>query len=291
MQQQLEQPVGQRVDGYDKVTGRAAYTEDLPLPYGVAYCSILRSPFSHASIVSIDASAAERLPGVIAVLTRDCLEGMDPYMHTGGFGGGPQATRPFIAVEKVRYDGEPVAAVAAESQAIADLATSLIDVRYDALPAVFDPAEALTAGAPLVHEAVGSNAVGEYVWSWGDTGQGFQESDFVFEDEYTFPSVFHHPMENIGACLAEVRGKEINLLSPIQHMFHAREDIASLFGVDEEQVHIRSPFIGGGFGAKELKTSHLIAIWFARKTGDRSTRPRAPRKASGRTAVTKWSIA
>src|SRR5713226_1753620 len=103
---------GGRVDGYEKVTGRASYTEDLALPYGVAYCAILRSPLSHARIRSIDSAKAERVPGVLAVLTRDHLDGMDPYLPTGGRGGGVAANHPFIAIDKVCYDGEPVAAVA-----------------------------------------------------------------------------------------------------------------------------------------------------------------------------------
>jgi CO/xanthine dehydrogenase Mo-binding subunit len=280
--QVLGTATGQRVDGYEKVTGRAPYTEDLPVPFGTAYCAILRSPFSHALIKSIDGSRAERLAGVLAVLTREQPEGMDPYMHTPGFGGGPQATRPFVAVEKVRYDGEPVAAVAAESTAIAEHALTLIEVDYEELPTVFDPAEALAPGAPLVHEAIGSNAVGEYTWNWGDTEQGFRESDRIFEDTYTFPSVFHHPMETIGGCLAEFRGDEVQLLAPIQHMFHARDDIAHLFGLEPERVHIRSPYIGGGFGAKELKTEHLIALWLARRTG-RPVRPAASAETSMRT--------
>src|SRR6266852_4588384 len=97
--QETAAATGQRVDGYEKVTGRAAYTEDLPLPYGVTHCAILGSPYSHAAIRSIDSSRAEHVPGVVAVLTREKLAGMDPYMHTGGFGGGPQATRPFIGIE------------------------------------------------------------------------------------------------------------------------------------------------------------------------------------------------
>jgi CO/xanthine dehydrogenase Mo-binding subunit len=261
------EPVVGRVDGYEKVTGRAQYTEDLPLPYGTACCAILASPYAHANIRSIDASKAERLPGVIAVLTREHLGGMDPYLRSGGFGGGPQALRPFIAIEKVRYNGEGVAAVAAETAEIAEQALELIDVTYEELPTVFDPVSALGTGAPLVHEAIGSNAVGEYVWSWGDVDQGFREADRVFEDVYTFPSVFHYPMENVGGCVAEFRGDEIYLLAPIQHMFHGREEIAHLFGLEPERVHIRSPYIGGGFGAKELKQAHLIALWLARKTG------------------------
>jgi len=256
-----------RIDGYDKVTGRAVYTEDIALPFGTLHCAVLASPYSHALIRSIDASAAERLPGVCAVLTREHLQGMDPVVQSEVFGGGAPLSKPFIAVDKVRYDGEPVAAVAAETQAIAEQAARLIEVEYEDLPTVFGPEEALAADAPILHEQRGSNAVGEYVWSWGDVDQGFRESDRIFEDRYTFPSVFHHPMENVGGCVAEWRGGEVHLLAPIQHMFHARDDIADRFELEPEQVHIRSPFIGGGFGAKELKSVHLIAIWLARRTG------------------------
>jgi CO/xanthine dehydrogenase Mo-binding subunit len=276
------EPAVGRVDGFEKVTGRAQYTEDLPLPYGTAFCAILASPYAHALIRSIDASRAESLPGVIAVLTREHLDGTDPYLRSGGFGGGPQALRPFIAVEKVRYDGEAVAAVAAETPEIAEQALALIDVVYEELPSVFDPVPALEPDAPLVHEAIGTNAVGEYVWSWGDIELGFRESDQVFEDVYSFPSVFHNPMENVGGCVAEFRGNEIQLLAPIQHMFHGREEIAQLFGLEPERVHIRSPYIGGGFGAKELKQSHLIALWLARRTG-RPVRTAATAEESMRT--------
>ena len=265
--QDLITPTEARIDGYEKVTGRADYTDDLPLPYGTAFCAVLLSPLSHARIVSIDASKAEQVTGVLAVLTREHLDGMDPNLHGAGYSGEPQAERSFIATEKVRYDGDPVAAVAAETQAIAEYALSQIEVRYADLPTVFDPIAALAPGAPLLHEDLGTNAVGEYSWSWGDIEQGFKESDRIFEDSYSFPSVFHHPMENIGGCVAEFRGDEVHLLSPIQHMFSAREEIARLFDLEPERVHIRSPFIGGGFGAKELKTVHLIALWLARKTG------------------------
>ena len=256
-----------RVDAREKVSGQAIYTEDLPLPYGTAYCAILRSPYSHARIHSINAEEAERLPGVLAVLTRETLGGMDPYRHRPGFGGDVPINETFIAVDKVRYDGEPMAAVAAESMAIAQEAIALIEVEYQDLPALFDPREATASGAPLVHEAQGSNVVGEYRWSWGNVEQGFQESDHIFEDTYLFPSVFHSPMENIGGCIAEFRGNQVELVAPIQHPFNARDEIARFFGVEPRQVRIRMPYIGGGFGSKELKPGHLIALWLARKTG------------------------
>jgi len=257
-----------RIDAHDKVTGRAEYTEDLPLPFGTLHCAILPSLYSHARIRGIDARAAERLPGVVAVLTRDHLAGMVPFRRGHGrrLGDAVSVDDPFLAIDKVRYDGEPVAAVAAETAAVAAAALRLIEVDYEELPAVFDPEESLAAGAPVLHEQVGTNLADEYVWSWGDVERGFGESDRIFEDRYTFPSVFHHPMENIGGCVAECRGDEVFVLAPIQHLFDARDEIAALFGLDPERVHIRTPYIGGGFGGKELKSAHLITVWLARKT-------------------------
>jgi CO/xanthine dehydrogenase Mo-binding subunit len=258
-----------RIDARAKVTGCAEYTEDLPLPFGTLHCAILPSPYSHARIRSIDARVAERLPGVVAVLTRDHLDGLDPFRRSHGrrLGDAISVADPFFAVDKVRYDGEPVAAVAAETAAIAEAAVRLIEVEYEELPPVFDPEQCLAPDAPLLHEEAGTNLADEYVWSWGDVERGFRESDRIFEDRYTFPSVFHHPMENIGGCVAEVRGGGISLLAPIQHLFEARDEIAHLFGLDPDGVHVRTPFIGGGFGGKELKSAHLIAVWLARRTG------------------------
>ncbi len=256
-----------RVDAYDKVTGRALYTEDLQSPYGVAYCAILGSPHSHARIRAINTERAERLPEVLAVLTRDHLDGMDPYLRGAGFGGKVLVNQSSIAIDKVRYDGDPIAAVAAENLALAEYALKIIDVEYEDLPAVFDPQESTVPGAPLVHDALEFNVVGEYRWDWGNLEQGFQESDHIFEDVYVFPSVFHCPIENIGGCCAQFRDDRVELVAPVQHLFHAQHEIAEFFGLEPEQVRVRMPYVGGGFGAKDLKPSHLIALWLARKTG------------------------
>jgi CO/xanthine dehydrogenase Mo-binding subunit len=194
---------------------------------------------------------------------------MDPFRRTHGrrWGGGPTVADPFFAIDKVRFDGEPVAAVAAESAAIAAEAVRLINVEYEELPAIFDPELALDPGAPLLFEELGSNLADEYTWSWGDIERGLRESDRIFEDRYAFPSVFHHPMENIGGCVAEFRSDGVSLLAPIQHLFDGRDEIADLFGLDADRVHVRTPYIGGGFGGKELKSNHLIAVWLARRTG------------------------
>jgi CO/xanthine dehydrogenase Mo-binding subunit len=247
-----------RIDARAKVTGKAVYTEDLDLPASTLSCGVLRSIHAHARIRSVNIEKAKQLPGVVAVVTSRHLGELSPYKH---------GSQPFIAVDKVRYQGELVAGVAAENPVIARQAVELIEVDYEELPAVFDVREALKPDAPRVHEERGSNFVGDFKFGWGDVGRGFQQADRVFEGSYFFPTIFHYPIENIGVSVAEVRGDRIDLLAPIQHLFGARREIAELFELEPDQVLIRTPFVGGGFGSKELKNEHLVAIWLARETG------------------------
>ena len=134
-----------RVDGIEKVTGAAKFTGDLVLP-GLLEAKILRSPFPHAEIESIDASKAQAAPGVVAVLTREDLKDIDPYY------GNCLRDRAVVATDRVRFVGEPVAVVAAEDALAAETALSLIDVRYRELPCVADIDAARAEGAPLLHE-------------------------------------------------------------------------------------------------------------------------------------------
>ena len=257
-----------RVDAQEKVTGEAIYTEDLPDLPGTLSGRVLLSPHSHARIISIDSSAALQLAGVAAVLTREQLEGFSPWRAREQYGPGDNsADQTFIATDKVRFDGDLVGVVVAESIAIADEAVRLIDVQYEELPAVYDPRDALAPGAPIIHEQYGTNHIGDYRFGWGDVEKGFQEADHIFEDTYTFGNVFHHPMENVGAFLVDYRAGEVNIWAPIQHPYGAREEIAKMFGMDPEKVRIRMPYIGGGFGAKELKPSMLAAVLLAQRTG------------------------
>lgn len=205
-----------RIDAVSKVTGQAVYTEDLPLPPGTLYGAILRSPYAHARLVAIDAQRAERLPGVHAVVTREHLGDLHPFLHPAADGTEGAGAAPVIALEKVRYEGEPVAAVAAETPVLAQQALACIEVEYADLPALFDTREALQPEAPVIHEQCPGNLVGQFTFGWGDIEQGFREADHIFEDTYVFPSVFHHPMENLGGCIAEVRGDTLELTAPIQ---------------------------------------------------------------------------
>src|SRR5438552_16480014 len=175
-------------DGIDKVTGRAQLGADLFLP-GMLVDKILRSPHAHARIKSIDTSAAEKLPGVKAVVTRDDF----PEIKAGTPGG--DMSRNAMAREKALYDGHPVAAVAATSEAIAKQALKLIKVDYEVLPHVIDPAEAMAPGASILHDHVRtkgvkdgadkpSNVIERLDLAMGDVVKGFGEADVIVEREF-----------------------------------------------------------------------------------------------------------
>ena len=157
-----------RVDGIEKVTGAAKYVGDITVP-GMLYGRILRSNYPHARIRSIDASRAEALPGVVAVLTAADITDLHP-IYNG---------RPVIAINKVRYVGEPVAAVAAEDLATAEEALALIHVDYEELPTVTNIEAAIKPGAPLVHEDKGSNIGTHEKVNRGNADEGFAQSDIV----------------------------------------------------------------------------------------------------------------
>ncbi|TAJ75395.1 xanthine dehydrogenase family protein molybdopterin-binding subunit, partial [bacterium] len=182
-----------RLDGTEKVTGKALYTGDVELP-GMGFAKILRSPLPHARLVKIDARKAESLPGVYAALTRDDITGLS-YLY-----GATYKDQSIVAVDKVRYAGDPVAAVLAVDEAAAEEALALIDVEYEDLPAVTNIEEALAPGASLVHEGEsvkaelrgsrygapekfkGTNVCYYFGYSRGDLEEGFKKSDHVNED-------------------------------------------------------------------------------------------------------------
>ena len=259
-----------RIDMRPKVTGSAKYIEDLPEPAGLLYGAVLTSPYSHAKIVSIDSSAAERFPGVVGVLHRDHLADFHPLRPL------PRnehfkltEDQPFIAIDKVRFNGEVVAIVAAESLRAAQQAVDLIDVRYEPLPHVYDGRDALSPAAPLVHEKKGSNLLLEDKLEWGDIERGFKEAERIFEETYTSPAMFHHPMENVGGCIAQYADGKIDLWVPTNAPFRDGNEIAHFFRLPPESVRLRVPFIGGGFGSKNITNAHLAALFLSKKIGGR----------------------
>ncbi len=186
-----------RVEDPRFLLGRGGYVDDIVLP-GMAHAAVLRSPLPHARIKSIDVSKAKSLPGVLAVVTgKEVTQltnpmpdfGPDPSKHTWWV----------LAVDKVRYVGEPVAAVVATDRYIAEDACELIEVEYEPLPPVVDPEEAMKPGAPLVHEALGSNIAYSRTFVFGDVDRDFAEAEVIVRDRLRWHRSGAQPLETVGA--------------------------------------------------------------------------------------------
>jgi aerobic carbon-monoxide dehydrogenase large subunit len=232
------------------IRGRGNYVEDIVLP-GMLHLELLRSPIAHARIASIDTSKAEALPGVVAVVTGEALAAHNlAWMPT--LSGDTQAV---LATDKVRFQGQEVAAVVAETAYVAKDALELIEVDYDPLPAVISPQQALEPDAPLIRddkEGQDSNAI--YHWEAGNreaTERAFAEADKVVSLETFYPRCHPAPLECCG-CVADVNpatGKAtIYMTSQAPHAH--RTLFAIVAGLPEHQIRIVSPDIGGGFGNK-----------------------------------------
>ena len=232
------------------IRGKGQYFDDITLP-GMLHMEILRAPYAHARIVSIDASEAQALPGVVAVVTGDLLAQHNlAWMPT--LSGDTQAV---LATDKVRFQGQEVACVIAESAYIAKDALELIDVEYDPLDAVTNPQESMADGAPLIRdEKEGQTTNHVYHWESGDadaTEQAFAEADTVVSLDTHYPRCHPSPLECCG-CIADVNpatGKAtIYLTSQAPHAH--RTLFAIVAGLPEHQIRIISPDLGGGFGNK-----------------------------------------
>jgi len=266
-----------RSDGDDKVTGKAIYAVDVKLP-GMIHGKILRSPYAHARLTRIDASQAENLPGVFAVITRADQARLRMF-------GAAYKDQTIVAVDKVRYAGDPVAAVAAVDEATADEALALIDVDYEELPAVSGLEEALAPGAPLVHEAnvtggelmgqhyeapkefSGTNLCYRFSYRKGNVEEGFKKADQVFENVFTFPRVQHFSMEP-HATVAQFEGNRLTLWAATQEPFTLREHLADIFQLPLNKIRVIVPYVGGGYGGKlAVKTEPLAAAlaWKAKR--------------------------
>ncbi|HJW25455.1 MAG TPA: molybdopterin cofactor-binding domain-containing protein [Rhodocyclaceae bacterium] len=260
----------ERPDAYDKVTGGKGYPVNVRLP-GMLHGKMLRSPYAHARIVSIDASRAEKLPGVKAVLLpRDVPQ----VKFTPVFFVPVQAPSMVLDFdvmngETVRYVGQPVAAVAATTPEIAEAALDLIDVEYETLPAVFDPEEAMQDGAPQLHADAPNNVAKNPSFQFGDLEKGFEEADYVFEGVYQTQRVHTCYMEP-RVCVVDMdRRDNVTIHVSTQHVFGTREKLAFALGIPESKVKVvKAPYIGGGFGGKlELTAMEPVAALLSKKCG------------------------
>lgn len=279
-----------RGEAIDKVTGKWLYGADLVLP-GMLHAKVLRSPYPHARIVSVDLRRARSLAGVRAVVTGEDL----PYLF-----GSAIRDEPFLARGKVRYAGEPVAAVAATSEEIAREAVELIDVEYAELAGVFDPLEAMKPGAVLVHEALGSyelegaytcypgsNIVGHTRIRRGDVELGFREAEAVFEDVFTTQYVQHCSMEG-HVCVAQVAGDgAVTVWSSCQSPYNYLRDLAKALGLPYSRVRVIATGVGGAFGAKMYLRTEPLAVALAMRAGGRPVKYAHTREEEFVGAVTK----
>lgn len=264
-----------RTDSVEKVTGAAVYAVDVQLP-GMLHGAVVRSPHAHARIVSIDISAARRAPGVVAVVTGEDF----PYRF-----GSAIKDQPFLAQDRVRFVGEPVVAIAANSEREALAARDLVRIQYEELPIVADMLTAIADGAPLIHpdlhnyergghEIVPNTNINTlYRHSRGDIAAGFAEADFIFEGEYSAHALSHVALE-VHAAVAEYDPgtNGYTLWVSTDRPFFLRKELTSGLGLDSSQVRLKVMQVGGSFGGKGIPVAEAIAVALARYTDGRPVR-------------------
>lgn len=247
-----------RSDGIAKVTGSATYASDIVLER-MAWARLLRSPFAHAKILSIDASEARRQPGVIGVLTGDDLGPLHPYY------GHAVKDHPLLAIGKVRYVGEPVAAVIAVDELSAQEALDKINVNYEDLTPVLGVDAALARDAVLVHgmDYIGGafrgfddfpggkeNICQAVHVEWGDVDAAFASAAHIAEGQYYFPMIYAYAMEPYVAVADYDPKGQLTVYSSAQHPFMVRHDLAEVFHLPLNSVRVVVPYVGGGYGSK-----------------------------------------
>jgi len=266
-----------RVTAALEVSGAAKYAPDIKLP-GMLHAKILRSPYAHAIIKKIDTSKAEKLPGVMAVITHKDVpriaytgEGGPPSISFTGEAGKPEESFPrdeYILDNKVRHVGDKVAAVAAVDEDTAEEALELIDVEYEELPAVFDPEEAMKPGAPKVHKSE-KNIAAHILNEWGDIEKGFREADYIFEGRYVTPRQAHAALEPHG-CVADYNqySGELTVWTTTQIPFVNQRILSELLNIPMNRIRIIKTFTGGGFGGKDEILLEPICAVLSMKTGN-----------------------
>lgn len=242
-----------RMDALEKVTGRARYTVDLQRP-GMLFAAVVRAPVAHGRVTEIDVAPALALPGVRAVLQRDHMEGI---RHDGGQ----------VFDHTIRYAGQALAAVCADSWEQARHGASLVTVAVEASPHAVTSAAALHPDAPRVRTHGNLSRHSPRIVQRGDAEAALRDAAVVVEREYRTPVVLHTCLEP-HAAVAEWTGEQVTVWESTQGIFNTREDLASAFGLKHTQVRVITEYMGGGFGSKNgASQCAYIAVALARKTG------------------------
>jgi putative selenate reductase molybdopterin-binding subunit len=285
-----------KVDGLSLATGRALFTAD-ELPQGCLYGEILTSPHAHARIVEIDTSAAEALPGVRCVLD---YRNVPRIAHTTAGQGFPEPSPydTFMFDSKVRYVGDRVAAVAADTRELARKALSLINVKYEVLPAVFDPEQALEKGAPIIHDEKDIESFLPFdpkknLAAWadatvGDVEHGLKKADVVVGGEFETHYTAHAPIEPHVTLTYLDPNARLVIKTSTQVPFHCRRIVAQTLGIPVRDIRVIKPRLGGGFGGKQeillediaglltLRTQRPVLVELSRAKEFTSSRTRHP---------------
>jgi CO/xanthine dehydrogenase Mo-binding subunit len=258
-----------RPDAWEKVRGRPLFAVDLAVA-GMLHGRIVRSPYASARIVAIDTTAAAALPGVVAVLTHADVPRNEMRMELPGriaeaTAGAVLATQPVLARDRVRFQGEPVVALAAETPEAAAAAAEAVRVEYEPRPGVHDPIAALEPGAPAVHE--GGNVLRRWHLRRGDVAEGFRRADVVVEHTYRTPFVDHVYLETeTGVGWIDADGV-LTLRVSTQVLEHFR-DVADVLALPHGRVRLEGAWVGGGFGGKEDVTVECLLgllVWRTRR--------------------------
>src|SRR5262245_9935519 len=280
-----------RIDAPSKVSGRLKYAGDMTMP-GMLHVQVLRSPHAHARILSIDSSAAEAMEGVEAVITSADVPGED------GFGVFVN-DQPIMARGRVRYIGEAVAAVAAQDPLTARQALAAIKVEYEALPAIFDPDEAMRPGAPVLHDYAPDNVTKHIPIRVGNVEEGFAESDLVVEETYSTQAIEHAYLEPEAGLAYVDHDDVVTIVSPDQNVTHHRHMLARIIAKPISKVRFIMSPVGGGFGGKEdmiyqgmlallaMKTQRPVRLVFTREESIVSTAKRHPSRTVLRMGLTR----
>ncbi|WP_299028848.1 molybdopterin cofactor-binding domain-containing protein [uncultured Thermanaerothrix sp.] len=277
-ERQAMQRVGRpeiKVDAIKLVQGKPAFAGDIEMR-GMLIAKVLHSPVAHARIKHIDVSKARALPGVAAVLTYKDIPRV-PYSTAGQSDPIPGPLDTFSLDEKVRFVGDRVAFVAAETEEIAEKALKLIDVEYEPLPVILDPADALKEGAPIIHDEPDyvnfgesdpkRNLAARIRIDIGDVEKGFQEADRIYEAEYEVPKVQQSHIEPHVVITYWDENDRLVIRTSTQVPFHVRRILAPVLGLPVKRIRVIKPRIGGGFGGKQEVLIEDVAAHLTIATG------------------------
>jgi CO/xanthine dehydrogenase Mo-binding subunit len=290
-------PVGdsvQRVDALEKVTGSAQFADDIQFGPGLLFARIKRSDRPHARIKRVDVSKARQLPGVKAVVTGEDYSGMMGLYLTD---------RHIFCRDRVRYVGDPVAGVAAISEAIAEQAVDLIEVEYEDLPGIFDPELGAQPEAEVIHPDLGSYEVANFIFPEpgtnisnhfrirkGDVEGAWAQCKAVVERTYRIPHVQHVPIEtHVATAKVEEDGKVV-LWGSSQSPFAQRNMIAKTLDLSQSDVQVIAPYVGGGFGCKAGLSVEALAVAIAMKVKGRPVKLRLTREEEFYTAFVRQGV-